>query len=112
MTSRGAMMEPFTRLQDYFRASAAQRYEMVSVPPFTLFFHPTDDFPDFNYAIPDQRDVNDAREVLVEVEREYHAARPAAADRVCRGVCAEIINFPWGCRMERGRTPYFDDMYS
>ena len=41
------------RLQNYLRYSARRQYEAVAVPPFTLFFHPTDALPYFNYAIPD-----------------------------------------------------------
>lgn len=41
------------RLQAYLRHSAQQRYQSVSVPYFTLFFHPTDALTYFNYAIPD-----------------------------------------------------------
>jgi len=36
------------------RAVARQQYDSVSVPPFTLFFHPTDPLPYLNYAIPDE----------------------------------------------------------
>ena len=35
------------------RAVARQQYDSVHVPPFTLFFHPTDPLPYLNYAIPD-----------------------------------------------------------
>jgi GNAT superfamily N-acetyltransferase len=41
------------RLQAYLRNSAGQQYESVSVPCFTLFFHPTETLTFFNYAIPD-----------------------------------------------------------
>jgi ribosomal protein S18 acetylase RimI-like enzyme len=41
------------RLQAYLRHSATRQYETLSVPPFTLFFHPHDPFPAFSYAIPD-----------------------------------------------------------
>ncbi len=33
---------------------ARLRYEALSIPPFTLFFHPSDPLPYFNYAIPDE----------------------------------------------------------
>lgn len=47
-------MDPLVgRIQAYLRASARQRYEAVRVPPFTLFFHPTDPSDSYNYAIPD-----------------------------------------------------------
>jgi len=47
-------MASIARLQAYLRHSAQQQYETVSVPFFTLFFHPTDALPYFNYAIPDE----------------------------------------------------------
>lgn len=43
-----------TRLQAYLRRNAREQYEAVSVPPFTLFFHPKDPLAFFNYAIPDE----------------------------------------------------------
>jgi GNAT superfamily N-acetyltransferase len=46
-------MVSIDRLQAYFRQIARQQYETVSVPGFTLFFHPSDDLPFFNYALPD-----------------------------------------------------------
>src|SRR5689334_265062 len=47
-------MVAIERLQSYLRESARQRYESVTVPPFTLFFHPVSDLIHWNYAIPDQ----------------------------------------------------------
>ncbi len=47
-------MALIARLQAYLRFSAQQQYETVSVPFFTLFFHPTDALTYFNYAIPDE----------------------------------------------------------
>jgi GNAT superfamily N-acetyltransferase len=41
------------RIQDYLRHSAARQYESQPVPPFTVYFHPQDSLPYFNYAIPD-----------------------------------------------------------
>lgn len=41
------------RLQAHMRSVARQQYDAVSVPPFTLFFHPSDPLPYLNYAIPD-----------------------------------------------------------
>ncbi|MCP4540905.1 MAG: GNAT family N-acetyltransferase [Chloroflexi bacterium] len=46
-------MIPITRLQSYLRHNARQQYDVVPVPPFTLFFHPSDPLAYFNYAIPD-----------------------------------------------------------
>ena len=41
------------RIQNYLRASAQAQYEALPLPPFTLFFHPTDALKYFNYGIPD-----------------------------------------------------------
>ena len=41
------------RIQEHMRAVARGLYDAVSVPPFTLYFHPTDALPYLNYAIPD-----------------------------------------------------------
>lgn len=41
------------RIQSYLRESARGQYEALAIPPFTLFFHPSDTFKYFNYAIPD-----------------------------------------------------------
>ena len=41
------------RLQSYFRRAAKHLYDAVPIPPFTLFFHPSDPLPWLNYAIPD-----------------------------------------------------------
>ncbi len=46
-------MISIARLQAYLRHSAHQQYDAVPVPPFTLFFHPSDPLTYFNYAIPD-----------------------------------------------------------
>jgi GNAT superfamily N-acetyltransferase len=42
------------RLQEHMRAVARQQYDRVSVPPFALYFHPTDALPYLNYAIPEE----------------------------------------------------------
>jgi len=42
------------RLQAHMRAVARQQYDAVPVPPFTLYFHPSDALPYLNYAIPDE----------------------------------------------------------
>ncbi len=59
-------MIPITRLQAYLRHSAHRQYDAVSVPPFTLFFHPTDDLVYFNYAIPDEPTPGDPGQYLRE----------------------------------------------
>ena len=40
-------------LQEYLHFKARQHHEVVSAPPFTLFFHTTDGSSDANYALPD-----------------------------------------------------------
>ena len=47
-------MIPIDRLQAYLRHIAHRQYDTASVPPFTIFFHPTDALVYFNYAIPDE----------------------------------------------------------
>jgi GNAT superfamily N-acetyltransferase len=42
------------RLQDHMRAVARQQYDRVSIPPFALYFHPSDALPYLNYAIPEE----------------------------------------------------------
>lgn len=48
-----ALVSP-ERLQSHMRAVARQQYDSVPVPPFTLYFHPSDALPYLNYAIPDE----------------------------------------------------------
>lgn len=48
-----AELEAVTRIQSFLRESARGQYVAHSIPPFTLFFHPTDSTPYFSYAIPD-----------------------------------------------------------
>lgn len=62
------------RLQSYFRRAARRQYDAVSVPPFTLFFHPSDPLPWLNYAIPD-------RPVSGDLSRPLAALRAAFAAR-------------------------------
>jgi GNAT superfamily N-acetyltransferase len=42
------------RLQAYLRQNAGRWFEAVPLPPFTLFFRPSDPLTYFNYAIPDE----------------------------------------------------------
>lgn len=42
------------RIQSFLRANARRQYQSLVIPSFTLFFHPSDSNPYFNYAIPDQ----------------------------------------------------------
>ena len=55
------------------RAVARQQYDAVSVPPFTLYFHPTDALPYLNYAIPDETpgDAASLAEPLVRLRAEF-----------------------------------------
>ena len=43
------------------------------MPPFTLFFHPTDALPYFNYAIPDEATGGDLRVPLARLRAEFNA---------------------------------------
>jgi GNAT superfamily N-acetyltransferase len=61
------------RLQAALRRSAQRQYESVSVPPFTLFFHPTDAFPAFSYAIPYEPCGGDLGDSLSKLRREFAA---------------------------------------
>src|SRR5918911_48593 len=63
------------RLQSYLRHSARRQYEAVAVPPFTLFFHPTDALPYFNYAIPDEATGRDLQKPLARLRAEFNARR-------------------------------------
>lgn len=45
-------MVDITRLQAYLHHAAEKQYNAIPVPPFTVFIHPGDDLPYFNYAIP------------------------------------------------------------
>jgi GNAT superfamily N-acetyltransferase len=60
-----------TRLQNYLRASARRQYDALSLPPFTLFFHPQDALKYFNYAIPDGPCEGDLSDVLADLREEY-----------------------------------------
>jgi GNAT superfamily N-acetyltransferase len=61
------------RLQAYLRHSAQQQYEAISVPFFTLFFHPTDTLTYFNYAIPDEPCGDDLEASLSMLRNEFAA---------------------------------------
>lgn len=41
-------------MQAYLHHAAEKTYRAIPVPPFTVFIHPGDDLPYFNYAIPTQ----------------------------------------------------------
>ncbi len=62
------------RIQAQMRAVAHRQYEVVLVPPFTLFFHATDPLPFFNYAIPDASaaPLGDIAASLARLRAEFH----------------------------------------
>lgn len=62
-------------LQNYLRQSVSLSREVVSVPPFTLFFHPSDNLIYFNYAIPDSPVGEDTNlgEPLAKLRTEFEA---------------------------------------
>jgi GNAT superfamily N-acetyltransferase len=62
-----------SRLQTYLRHSAQRQYESVSVPPFTLFFHPSDALTFFNYAIPDSPPCDDLEAPLAALRSKFAA---------------------------------------
>jgi GNAT superfamily N-acetyltransferase len=66
-------MVSMARLQSYLRYSARRQYEAVAAPPFTLFFHPTDALPYFNYAIPDEPVGGDLQRPLARLRAEFNA---------------------------------------
>ena len=59
------------RLQAYLRHSAHQQYEAVPIPPFTLFFRPTDPLSFFNYAIPDTPIIGDVQAALTTLKNTF-----------------------------------------
>jgi GNAT superfamily N-acetyltransferase len=66
-------MMSVARLQAYLRHSAQQQYETVSVPFFTLFFHPADTLTYFNYAIPEEPCSGDLEASLAMLRNEFVA---------------------------------------
>ena len=65
-------------LQDYLCFEARQRHEVVSSPPFTLFFDTTDSSTESNYAIPDASGSSDLRGGLPRLQTIFtgHARKP------------------------------------
>lgn len=63
--------EQITTIQAYLRENARRQYETVSLPPFSLFFHPSDPVIYFNYAIPDSPVSGDQRNALIQLCAEY-----------------------------------------
>jgi len=66
-------------IQSYFRRVANRQYEAVPLPPFTLFFHPTDPLPWLNYAVPDADATSDVTSVAAALRSAF-----AARERVPR----------------------------
>src|SRR5215207_2760637 len=53
MSLRHNISPPIMRLQAFLRAVAAPDREIVAIPPFTAYFHPSDALKYLNYAIPE-----------------------------------------------------------
>jgi ribosomal protein S18 acetylase RimI-like enzyme len=67
-------MISIARLQEYLRQNARKQYEWVALPLFSLFFHRTDPFYYFNYAIPDEP-VSETSPMTFSMLREEFARR-------------------------------------
>src|SRR5262249_3352867 len=74
-----SIMLSLISLQDYLRFKARQHHEVVSTPPFTLFFHPTDSSPASNYAIPDAAGSSNLQDSLTRLLTVFteHARKPS-----------------------------------
>lgn len=83
-------MFPVTRLQAYLRHSAQHNYDAVSVPPFTAFFHPTDDLTFFNYAIPNEAASGDMSAPLAALRAEYAARKRRARFEFIEGFAPDL----------------------
>lgn len=64
--------EAIIRVQTYLREVARSQYQTFELPPFTLFFHPTDPFKYFSYAIPDSPCGLETSAVLEPLKAEFH----------------------------------------
>jgi ribosomal protein S18 acetylase RimI-like enzyme len=53
MSLRQSISPPIMRLQAFLRAVASPDREIVEIPPFTAYFHPSDRLKYLNYAIPE-----------------------------------------------------------
>jgi GNAT superfamily N-acetyltransferase len=63
--------EKIIRIQNYLRQIAHRQYEALSLPPFTMFFHPSEPLTFFNYAIPDQPCGGDLKHILSALDTEF-----------------------------------------
>lgn len=61
------------RIQSQLRASAAEAYDAVAIPPFTCFMNPDDPAPGYNYAIPDEPLTGDPGAALDDLAAFYRA---------------------------------------
>lgn len=61
------------RIQSQLRASAAEAYDAVAIPPFTCFVNPDDPAPGYNYAIPDEPLTGDPGAALDDLAAFYRA---------------------------------------
>jgi ribosomal protein S18 acetylase RimI-like enzyme len=66
------------QIQTYLRKQAFKSYQAVALPPFTLFFHPSDPLRFFNYAIPDEPTHGDLGVQLAELRRVFQSRQRTA----------------------------------
>jgi ribosomal protein S18 acetylase RimI-like enzyme len=59
------------RIQSFLRENVRKGHEVVEVPLFTLFFHPTDRNKYFNYAIPNRPTGGDLSAVMEGIRAEF-----------------------------------------
>lgn len=76
--SKVADQNEINRIQSFLRENARKLYNSVPNAPFTIFFHPTDANPYFNYAIPDQAIESDPVESLAELRVKFTDANRIA----------------------------------
>ena len=80
-------MISITQLQEYLHYIAQQQYEMVNVPNFTLYFHPSEELTFFNYGIPNLPEITTVGTALVTVRNEF-----ANRNRLARFEYLEAFN--------------------
>jgi ribosomal protein S18 acetylase RimI-like enzyme len=64
-------MISLAQFQEYFHHIAEQQYETVKIPSFTLYFHPSEPLPFFNYGIPTETEIETIGTVLTSVRAEF-----------------------------------------